>query len=181
MRLVKPLWLLLAGTLALSVSGAAISAAAPTELSVKAAFLPRFARYVTWPPAARPGLGAPVVLCVIGRDPFGPLLEQSARSQGVDGHLIAVRRLSSAASARGCHLAFVGGSVQQPTGQALAALGNQPILTVTDARSGPQRGIIHFALASGRVRFFIDEAAAAQRGIAISSRLLGLAIAVRAR
>jgi hypothetical protein len=99
----------------------------------------------------------------------------------VDGHPIVVRRLASAAGARGCHLAFVGGSPQQPTGQMLAALGGQPVLTITDSRSGPQRGIIHFALVSGRVRFFIDEAAAAQRGLSISSRLLGLAVAVRTR
>jgi hypothetical protein len=152
-----------------------------SETSVKAAFVPRFARYVTWPPAERPGSSAPVVLCIVGRDPFGLLLDQAARSQGVDGHPIIVRRLASAAGARGCHLAFVGGSPQQPAGQMLAALGGQPILTITDARRGPQRGIIHFALVSGRVRFFIDEAAAAKRGLSISSRLLGLAVGVRAR
>jgi hypothetical protein len=121
------------------------------------------------------------VLCIVGRDPFGSLLEQAARSQGVDGRNIVVRRLSNAVAARGCHLAFVGGTPQQPTGQMLAMLGGQPILTITDARSGTQRGIIHFALVSGRVRFFIDEAAAAQKGMSISSRLLGLAVAVRAR
>jgi hypothetical protein len=121
------------------------------------------------------------VLCIVGRDPFGTLLEQAAQSQSVDGHAVQVRRLSSPAGARGCHLAFVGESPQQPTGQMLAALHGQAILTITDARSGSPRGIIHFALVSGRVRFFIDEAAAAQRGLSISSRLLGLAVAVRAR
>jgi hypothetical protein len=121
------------------------------------------------------------VLCIFGRDPFGTLLDQAARSQGVDGHPIIVRRLAGGAATRGCHLAFVGGSPQQPTGQMLAALGGQPVLTITDSRSGPQRGIIHFALVSGRVRFFIDEGAAAKRGMSISSRLLGLAVAVRTR
>ena len=174
---------LLAGSVVLALVGTANGAVAeaPSETSVKAAVLPRFARYVTWPPAGRPGPGAPVVLCIVGRDPFGSLIEQAARSQGVDGHPIMVRRLATATGARGCHLAFVGGSSQQPMGQMLAALGGQSILTITDARSGPQRGIIHFALVSGRVRFFIDEAAAAKRGLSISSRLLGLAVAVRAR
>jgi hypothetical protein len=181
MRLALPFRLLLGGVVVLGASGEARAAEAPSELAVKAAFLPRFARYATWPPSVRPGSGAPIVLCTIGRDPFGALLEQAARSQGVDGHAIVVRRLGSAAGARGCHMAFIGGSPQQPTGQVLAALGGQPILTITDARSGSRRGIIHFALVSGRVRFFIDEAAAAQRGLLISSRLLGLAVAVRAR
>jgi hypothetical protein len=121
------------------------------------------------------------MLCIVGRDPFGTLLEQAAQSQSVDGHAIHIRRLPSAAGARGCHLAFIGESLQQPTGQMLAALSGQPILTITDAGSGSQRGIIHFALVSGRVRFFIDEAAAAQRGLSISSRLLNLAVAVRGR
>lgn len=167
----------------LAAGGATIAAAAaaPSEAAVKAAFLPRFARYVTWPPAVRPAAGAPIVLCIVGRDPFGATLERAVRAQAVDGHPILVRRTASAAGARGCHMAFVGGSSEQPTGQVLSALANQPILTVTDARSGPQRGMIHIALVSGRVRFFIDEVSAAQRGLSISSRLLGLAVAVRTR
>jgi hypothetical protein len=183
MRLGRLLKTLLAGGVTLALSGAARGAAveAPSETAVKAAFLPRFARYVTWPPSDRPGPGAPVVLCIFGRDPFGTLLDQAARSQGVDGHPIIVRRLSGGTGAQGCHLAFVGSSSQQPTGQILAALAGRPVLTITDSRSGAQRGIIHFALVSGRVRFFIDEGAAAKRGLSISSRLLGLAVAVRAR
>lgn len=157
------------------------AAPTPTETSVKAAFLPRFARYVTWPRSARPGATDPIVLCTVGRDPFGALLEEAVRSQGVDGHRIVVRRLADATGARGCHLAYVWGGQKKTTDQLLAALQRYPILTVTDARSGPQRGIIHFAMVEGRVRFFIDEAAAARRGILISSRLLGLAVAVRSR
>jgi len=63
----------------------------------------------------------------------------------------------------------------------LLALGRQPVLTVTDARAGPQRGIVHFTIAGGRVRFFIDDALAAERGISISSRLLAVAAGVRQR
>ena len=41
--------------------------------------------------------------------------------------------------------------------------------------------MIHFAIVAGRVRFFIDEAEAAGRGLSISSRLLALAVGVRER
>jgi hypothetical protein len=41
--------------------------------------------------------------------------------------------------------------------------------------------MIHFSMVSGRVRFFIDDAGAAERGLSISSRLLALAIGVRQR
>jgi hypothetical protein len=158
----------------LSLLWSAAVVAEPTDISVKAAFLPRFARYVTWPAAAMPRGSDPFVLCVIGRDPFGATLDEAARSQLIDGRRIVVRRLDSAASAGGCQIAFMslGGSAIHP-------MPANAILTVTDAATGGPRGIIHFVVDGGRVRFFIDQRAAVQRGLSISSRLLALAVGVR--
>lgn len=147
--------------------------AQPTDTAVKAAFLPRFARYVSWPAGAMPKGSDPFVLCVIGSDPFGAALDDAARSQLVDGRRIVVRRLSSAAGADACQIAFA------QSAQALQALARKPVLTVTDAMNGGPRGIVQFTIVGGRVRFFIDQAAAAQRGLSISSRLLALALGVR--
>ena len=165
------------GALALAVPTAA--PAQPSETDVKAAFLPRFARYVTWPPSAAPAGANPVVLCVIGDDPFRDALDSAARSQSVDGRRIVVRRFDSADSAGGCQIAFVAGSRSQTVGQSLASLRGRPVLTVTDSSNGSQRGIIHFSVVNGRVRFFIDNADADRRGLKISSRLLALAILVK--
>jgi hypothetical protein len=153
--------------------------AQPSETAVKAAFLPRFARYVTWPSAAAPGVGEAFVLCVVGDDRFGRLLDDAARAQSIDGRPVTVRRMRDGTNASACHVAFVQGTKQQPVGQLLAAMGRRPILTVTDASSGGQRGMIHFSIQNGRVRFFIDQGAAQQRGMIISSRLLALAVGVK--
>lgn len=162
--------------IALAALAAALVASAPiSDLAVKAAFLPRFARYVTWPPSAPAHGNGPIVLCIIGDDPFGSLLNEAVASQQVDGRRFIVKRLSSTAGATDCALAFVDGS---RAAQTLSALAHQPILTVTDARSSAERGIIHFAIVDGRVRFFIDNAQAQARGLTISSRLLALAIQV---
>lgn len=169
--------LLLAATVLIS----APADSQPSEASVKAEFLPRFARYVTWPPPTHPSAAAPFELCVIGIDPFGRALDQAAAGQGAGGRRVMIRRLQSANGAAGCHIAFVQGANGQVTGQLLAGLGRLPVLTVTDARSGAQRGMIHFAVIGGRVRFFIDDAKAAERGLSISSRLLALAVGVRQR
>jgi hypothetical protein len=158
------------------MASAATACAQPTDTAVKAAFLPRFAKYVTWPAAAMPKAGEAFNLCIIGADPFGNSIDGAARSQVIDGRPITIRRMDSVAGADSCQIAFVDGS---RSAQAMAALSRKPILTVTDAGSGPARGIIHFVIAAGRVRFLIDQAAAAQRGIAISSRLLALAVGVR--
>jgi hypothetical protein len=153
------------------------AAAQPTDIEVKAEFLPRFARYVTWPGAAMPRASEPFVLCILGADPFGGLVDKAARGQTVGGRRIVVKRLSAASGADACHLAFVAGSATRTTAQMLAGIGRKPVLTVTD--DGGQRGIIHFSVAGGRVRFFIDQAAASERGLTISSRLLALAIGVK--
>lgn len=153
--------------------------AQPSDTAVKAAFLPRFARYVTWPPAAAPTATDPFVLCVIGEDRFGRLLDNAASSQSIAGKPVAIRRVRDASEAAGCHVAFVQGTRSKPVGQILTALERRPILTVTDAGNGSPRGVVHFAVINGRVRFFIDQGAAQRRGLTVSSRLLALAVGVK--
>lgn len=168
--------------IARAIAGAALlclcvpAAAQPTDTAVKAAFLPRFARYVTWPPAAMPRGADPIQLCVVGADPFGAMLDDAASSQLIDGRRIAVRRMDSTAGVDNCQIAFVSGG---RAGQLIAAIGRRPVLTVTDGGTGGGRGIIHFTVVGGHVRFFIDQSAATQRGLNISSRLLALAVGVK--
>ena len=153
--------------------------AQPSDTAVKAAFLPRFARYVTWPVTAMPKADAPFVLCVIGDDRFGTLLDRATQPQSIDGRKIITRRFKDATTATGCHVAFIQGSRTHPVDAMLATIGRQPILTVTDAAIDQKRGIIHFVLVGGRVRFMIDQGAAQRRGLGISSRLLALAVGVQ--
>ena len=166
--------------LALLLSPAA-AFAQQDEAAVKADFIPKFARYVQWPANTHPASNQPFQLCVIGHDPFGEVLDRAATAELIEGHTILVRRMETPDGAEGCHLAFVQGSAPEETARYLLAMRALPVLTITDGRAGPQRGMIHFTVSTGRVRFFIDEAAAAEHGLSISSRLLALALGVRQR
>lgn len=170
----RRLSLLLAASLALP----AAAAAQPGEDAVKATFLSKFPHYVQWPPASLVA-GQPFTLCILGKDGLGQLADQAMAGQRIEGRPIAVRRIANAAQARGCHAAFVNGG--SGTGQMLAAMRPYPILTITDARNGSARGMIHFALHNGRVGFHIDDAAAAQSRLGINARLLQLALSVKTR
>lgn len=160
---------------------AAVPQPAPLDVQVKAAFLPKFAAYVNWPPGALGDPTDPVLICVIGQDPFGRTLDDAAASQHLGQHPIEVRRLDGTANADRCHIAFLGGSMRQSAAAMQEALRGQPVLTVTDSNLGEGRGIVHFALKSGRVRFHIDDALAARSNLSISARLLNLALSVRPR
>jgi len=171
---------LLAGLLVTPDGIAAAPQPAPLDSHVKAAFLPKFAAYVNWPPGALGAAGEPVLLCVIGQDPFGRALDAAA-GQRVDQRAIQVRRLDSTTGADRCNVAFLGGSARQSATAMLGALRGQPILTVTDASLGTGRGIVHFAVKDGRVRFHIDDALAARNNLSLSARLLSLALSVKSR
>ena len=168
--------------LAASVLAATASAQPrPLESQVKAAFLQKFAAYVNWPPGALGAADDPIQICIIGRDPFGPELDEAVALQHVDQHPFLVHRLDGTANAARCNIAFLGGSTKQSGAAMQDALRGKPILTVTDASLGAERGMVHFALKDGRVRFHIVDAQAARSNLAISARLLSLAISVKPR
>lgn len=155
--------------------------AQPLEPGAEAVFLPRFPRYVQWPAAAAPERAAPYQLCIVGHDPFGPLVDRGAAGETIDGHGVAVRRMAAPEADATCHVAYVQGGSEEETATFLHAFHGRPVLTVTDARAGARRGMVHFTISGGRVRFFIDEAQARAHGLTVSSRLLALAIGVRQR
>jgi len=148
----------------------------PLETSIKATYLYKFAPFVTWPQSDP---AKPFTICVVGADPFGPVLDQAVAGQVYAQRPIQVARMESVGKQSGCDIAYLGGSHAQPVEAALDALRGAPVLTVTD--EGAPEGMIAFRLANGHVRFRIDEDAVDESGLTISSKLLSLALAVRTR
>lgn len=143
----------------------------PLEYAVKAAYIAKFPAYVEWPPEAFATPTSPVVVCVVGDDPFGPLLDEALAAQQVQGRPMRARRMKSAASESGCHIVFLAAGAR---GEGL-----RHALVVTDSPGAS--GMINFVLRDKRVRFTVDDEAAAQHGLAISSKLLSVALSVKPR
>jgi hypothetical protein len=167
--------------LALALRPATAAPAESLEYALKATFLYKFAGFVDWPPAAFESPASPVTLCVLGNDPVAALIDQAAAGQQLSERAIAVRHLQTLARDSGCHILYVAGN--GPAGADMANIvRGTPVLTVSDsARNTETRSIIRFVVQDNRVRFDIDDAAAAENGLAISSKLLSLARAVRPR
>lgn len=149
----------------------------PVALAVKATYLYKFLPFITWPdPAQR------FTLCVVGDDPFGAVLDKALSGQTQNGLPIGLRRMAALRPDSGCQVVFAAGSAAEPVAAILAGLRGKPVLSVTDgARDPASRGIVNFVVAENRVRFEIDERLAQEAGLGISSKLLGLAVMVRAR
>jgi hypothetical protein len=152
------------------------------EYEVEATYLYKFAPFVDWPAAAYQSATSPVNLCVVGDDPVASVVGKAAAGQSVGPRPLVVRHLALAEPDAGCQIMYIAGSDAQSVAQALAVMKSAPVLTVTDEAAHPaDRAIISFVVADNHVRFDIDDAAAADAGIVISSKLLGLAHSVKLR
>ncbi len=161
----------------LGVASVAARAAppAPTEYEVKAAYLCNFAEFVEWPPGA-PEMESAVTIGILGTDPFGAVLEETAKSRAVQTKSLTVKRLSKIDDALSCRIVYVSASEGRNVGQILRSLGAVSVLTVSDIeRFAELGGIIGFTMEEKRVRFEINLQAAERAGLKISSRLLKLA------
>lgn len=163
----------------LAVGGVALAAPAatplPLEQAIKASYITKFPPFVDWPATAFASSASPFMICLTGRDAYGAVLEEVARGQKVRGRAMQIRRVGDAAPAGGCHILVLGAGLSDAV---LGQIAGQPVLTVADKGAGIDGGMIRFVRQAGRVRFEIDNSAARAAHLTISSKLLGLAVAV---
>jgi hypothetical protein len=149
------------------------------EYAVKATYLYKFIPFVAWPGNTFTSPASPFDICIIGDSSFAILVANAVAGQSVDRHAIAVRRVTSLTEESSCQLLYIGGDDPAVVSASLAAVRGKPVLTVTDAAPDGEHGVVNFVLMDERVRFEIDLAQAARNGIAISSKLLSLAVSVQ--
>lgn len=149
------------------------SAAQPTQYQVEAVFLFNFSQFVTWPPAAFSRADAPIVIAVLGADPFGAELDAVVKGERVEGHPLVVRRYQDVSEVKDCHILYIDRSEAPRLPAIVDALRGRSILTVSDidhaARSGVMIGLVN---EDGRIRLRINVLAARAGGLVLSSKLL---------
>ena len=149
------------------------------EYQIKATYLYKFGAYVDWPENTFDSPTSPLALCILGgNEHLNSTLQKLAREERVNGHPIVIRELHAPTPDDNCHILYTGAIDPQHSAEALQAARGKHVLTVSD---NPSQGIIGFLIANNRVRFNIDDAAAAENGLVISSKLLSLAVNVKRR
>ena len=147
--------------------------APPTEYQVKAVFLFNFSQFVDWPATAFADAHSPLVICVLGDDPFGAILDEIVRGEMVNGRPLAVHRFKSVDEVDTCHIAFIGRSQTGQLDTVVAALRARSVLTVGDFEGFTRHGgIIRFVTVGNRIRLRVNLTGAQQAKLTISSKLL---------
>jgi hypothetical protein len=166
-------WVFLLLWWGIGAGGIAAPGDTPREYRVKAVFLFNFAQFVEWPAAAFPGPDSPLVVGVLGDDPFGAELDAVVRNESVGTHPLEVRRFRTAEEVGACHILFISASESARLDAILDALRARPILTVGEAEGFAQRGVmIRFLTDRGRIRLRVNLESARVAGLRLSSKLL---------
>jgi hypothetical protein len=165
--------LLLVATLGATAQGPAVYDAA----QVKAAFLYHFGTYVQWPAAGEST--DPITIAVLGDDEVAAHLAQFLPGRRIGERPVRARAIARIEDLDDEEILFVGSANNARLTQTLAAIGQRPVLVVTDAVDGLQRGAtVNFQLIDSRVRFEISLPRAQEAGLDLSSRLLAAALRV---
>ena len=144
------------------------------EYEIKAAFLFNFAKFVEWPEGAFQGPEAPIIISVLGKDPFDRALG-SFKGKTINSRSIVIKRVRSLENLEKSHVIFICISERDNLSQILRLAEEWHALTVGDmegfAKSG---GIINLVSVNRKIGFEINVAAAEKSDLKLSSKLLKL-------
>jgi hypothetical protein len=149
------------------------------ERRVKAAFLLNFARFIEWPARAFASAESPVVVAVIGKDPFGTVLEETLKDKRIGGRPIVIKRFGAVADLEACHLLFVSASLEAEYGKVFDKLKGSPAVTIGETPGfAAKGGIFRLFTQEKKMRFEVNVEASKRAAVTLSSKLLSLGMAV---
>ena len=146
------------------------------EYFVKAVLLQKISRYITWPEkSGMSDTSKSFVIGVIGKNPFGSILEDSYSSGKwkIKKKKVKIKYFASPGEIKECHLLFISKSEKKNLSNILSFIKNKPVLVVGDTKGFAQKGVhINFYQSGKKLRFEINPIAAQEALLSIDPSLL---------
>lgn len=150
------------------------------EYVIKAAYLYNFAMFVEWPSEAFATSDSPLLIGVVGADPFGWALERTVEGKRISKRRIVIERVQSIQDARHCHILFVAVDGDPRMSEFSTRLDGQSVLLVGESDDVLKQGAtIGFTVRDNKVGYDVNLGAAKRAGLTVSSKLLNLARVVQ--
>src|SRR6202790_2674826 len=131
-----------------------------SEYLIKAGFIYNFAKFVEWPSATFAQPDSPIVIGVLGTDPFGNVLDRIVEDKKIGPRGFVVKRYKwgkDLKDLKDCKILFVSASERAHIDEVLQSVKGLPILTVGETPGFAERGgVIRFTLEDNRGRFEVN-------------------------
>ncbi|MFC1736933.1 YfiR family protein [Candidatus Hydrogenedentota bacterium] len=145
------------------------------EYDVKAALILKFAKYVVWPEKVFKNSEEPIVIVILGKDPFKDKIDKIVAKKKVHGRKLEVKRLKKVGDLKNCHVLFVSRSEKTRLTPILDAVASKSVLTIADMDGFAKKGgIVNLKTVKNKIRFQVNVDAAKQAQLKINSQLLKL-------
>jgi hypothetical protein len=152
------------------------AAPAQSEYALKSAFLYNFCRFIDWSDSAFASPNEPLIIGIVGDDPFGPLLNEAVKGKKYHNRPIRIDHFRAPGDIRRCHLLFVSHANAGRLDPILAAVAGKSVLTVGETEDFLNRGgMITLGAEQNRVRLRISAPALRSANLVVSSKLLRVA------
>ncbi len=150
------------------------------EYRVKAALVLNFIKYANFPKSAFTSNKAPIVVLVVGKDPFGPLLERAFAKKTLHGRPIVIKRTTKVPRTLDAHVVFAGGLKDKDRATLIKISRKKTCLLIGEhpgfAEAG---GFINLYLKKGKVKFEVNTERQKDTKIKLKAELLKLARIVK--
>jgi len=137
--------------------------ASPDQL--RALYVQRLVKYVTWPEGAGPGKDEPFIVAAVAPDALRPYFDTG---EGARFRLVQW-------PARKYHVLVLIGAPQREVAAILKRVAGEPVLTISQNPVNLRLGVVvDFAWKNGKLKLEVNPDAAEAAGLTVSSRLLQL-------
>ena len=139
-------------------------------------YLGRLSNYVTWPNFVKGNETSSFNICILGKDTFKGFLQPLYNKKSIKGKPVQIYYFDNINNIPDCHLLFISISERKVVSEILDFIKDKPILTISETRGfAGKKGIIQFYMQAQKVRLKINNQAALNHGLKISSKLLAIA------
>ena len=146
------------------------------EYPLKAVFLFNFAQFTDWPTNAFEKADSPLVIGVLGNDPFGAVLDDAVRDEILNGRKFVVERYQRVEDIKTCHILFINESETRRLDKIMLALKGKPVLTVSEIDNSAYRGVcVRFITENNKIHLRINTDSLKEAKLVMSSKLLRIA------
>lgn len=154
--------------------GISIEAAEPSkEYQLKSVLLWRLGQFTDWPTNAFESPTSPLVIGIVGENPFGDALALAVKDETAHGRQILVQPIHQMSELKNCHILYINEPNPRALQQTLEVVGHRSILTVGDtegfARVG---GMVRFVTEHNKIKLRVNLGAVAAAHLTIDARVL---------
>lgn len=157
--------------------------AAEEEYLRKAALFQRISDYIEWPEeTGMNDKSKPFVIGVIGKNPFGTILDISytQKKNKIKGKKVEVKYISKPGEISNFHILFISESMEKNLAEIIAVTRSKPVLTFADTKGFAKQGVLfNFYNLENKIYFEVNVSALQESPITVDPLLLSLARDVR--